>query len=57
MYGHASQLFVFYLERLVTYTLDAQSTGNNFPGIASQFAMHLLYDNFTRYLLCSSLPS
>ena len=27
---------------------------NNFPGIASQFAMHFLYDCHTKYFLCSS---
>ena len=31
--------------------------GNNFPGIASQFAMHFLYDCYTRYLLRSSFSS
>ena len=33
------------------------NAGNNFPGIASQFAMHFLYDCYSRYLWCSSFPS
>ena len=30
------------------------SPGNNFPGIASRFAMHFLCNCYTKYLLCSS---
>ena len=32
-------------------------TANKYPGIASQFAWHVWYDCYTRYVLCGSFPS
>ena len=51
-----------YKQEIQVYTLASNKrrekiAGNILPGIASQFAMHFLYDCYTRYLLCSSFPS